>query len=34
METGAFIQAFPFPTRYQQRPGSFYSNMRKDGVAV
>jgi uncharacterized protein len=34
METGAFIQAFPFPTRHQQRPGSFYSNVRKDGVAV
>jgi predicted nucleotidyltransferase len=34
METGAFIQAFPFPANHAQRQSSFYRNVRKDGVAV
>jgi predicted nucleotidyltransferase len=34
IETGAFIQAFPFPARHEQLDASFYRNVRKDGVAV
>lgn len=34
METGAFIQAFPFAARHEQRESSFYGNIRKDGVPV
>lgn len=34
METGSFIQAFPFPASHAQRQSSFYRNVRKDGVAV
>jgi predicted nucleotidyltransferase len=34
METGTFIQAFPFPAQHERRKSSFYSNVRRDGVAV
>ena len=34
METGAYIQALPFPTRHEQLNDSFYRNVRKDGVSV
>jgi len=34
METGAFIQALPFPVDHERRDYSFYRNIREDGVAV
>lgn len=34
METGAFIQAFPFSVRHEQRQGTFYRNVRKDGIPI
>jgi len=34
METGVFIQAFPFAARHEQRQSTFYGNVRKDGVPI
>jgi predicted nucleotidyltransferase len=34
IETGAFIQAMPFPAKHERLPYSFYRNVRKDGVRV
>lgn len=34
METGAFIQALPFPANYERLDYSFYRNIREDGVTV
>ncbi len=34
IETGAFIQALPFPARHERLDYSFYRNVREDGVAI
>lgn len=34
LETGAFIQAMPFPASHERLNYSFYRNVRADGVAV
>jgi predicted nucleotidyltransferase len=34
METGAFVQALPFPIRHENLDYSFYTNVRTDGIAV
>jgi hypothetical protein len=34
METGAHIQALPFPADHERLDDSFYRNVREDGVAI
>jgi predicted nucleotidyltransferase len=34
METGAHVQAFPFPIKRENSPYSFYTNVRTDGVTL
>ena len=34
METGAHVQALPFPVDHERLDHSFYRNVRDDGVVV
>ena len=34
MESGAHIQALPFPANHERLNYSFYRNVREDGIAI